>query len=106
MADIKLERHSLKDWLELLWITVRPARRRLLPVQRLDKTDLLTLDRYIIERIYHGIWFDRTRGRYLKAELRRRALRAIRALLFQGIWPGKPNRFVGFGDHSADKPEV
>ena len=106
MADIKLERHSLKDWLELLWITVRPARRRLLPVQRLDKADLLTLDRYIIERIYHGIWFDQTRGRYLKAELRRRALRAIRGLLLQRIWPWKSNHSGDSWGHDADKPEV
>lgn len=104
MVDIKPERDSLKDWLELLWITVRPARRRLLPVQRLDKTDLLTLNRYIIERIYHGIWFDRTRGRYLKAELRRRALRAICDLLLQHIWPWKSNRFGDSVGHGANKP--
>lgn len=95
MVDIRLERHTLKDWFELLWITVRPARWRLLPVQRQDKADLMTVDLYIIERIYHGIWFDRTRGRYLKVELRRRALKGIRDLLFQGILPWKSN-------HSGD----
>lgn len=106
MVDIGKERHTFEDWIELLWITVRPVRRRLLPVQRQDKADLLTLKTHIIERIHHGIWFDRTRERYLRVELRRRALKAILDLLLQCIWLWKSNRFGGFGGHNADKPKV
>lgn len=96
-------RHTLKDWIALFWITIRPPRRILLPEQRLDKAFLTKQSLDIIERIHHGIWFDRTRERYLRVELRRRALKAICDLVLQRILLWKLNRLV---DHRKDKLKV
>lgn len=93
-------RHTFSDWLELLWITVRPVRRTPLQVEELDRVSLSKQDLDIIERRHHAIWFGRTGKRYLRAELRRRAVKALYRLVVEHIRSWKVDRS---GDHHANK---
>ena len=88
-------RHTLKDWLELLWATFLPPKRRLGEIHKRNKAFLKILDLDTLEHSYHAIWFGRTELRCLKAELRRRTLKAILYLLLQYVGFAKSDRLEG-----------
>jgi hypothetical protein len=77
MIEQQSPRQHWKEGMRLLRVIYRKPRKPDDPYEIGDMATLSVRELRKVEREYHEIWFSLTRLRYLRAELRRRALREI-----------------------------
>lgn len=72
-----MQSHTVKEWLGLLWETFRPQQRPLDGWEQQCKAFLPEEDLNTVVRKFRGRLYDQVKLRYVRAEVRRRALRGL-----------------------------
>jgi hypothetical protein len=99
-----MEFHKPSEWLGLLWKTYRGPSRKLSPCEQANMEDLFGRDLSKIVSEYRGQWYCQKGLHYLKAKLRRIALRGLLSSLLLTIRGRTPEGYEK--DYFRDKPII
>jgi hypothetical protein len=97
-----MEFHKPSVWLRLLWKTFRGPSHGLNQCEQLNMEDLFHQDMSIIVQRFRGQWSRQREERYLRKEIRRRALRGFVASCLAVVSRSFPGDFVE--DYFQDRP--
>lgn len=95
-----MQSHTVKEWLGLLWETFQPQWRPLDEWEQQCKGLTRGQDLNTVVQKFRGQSYDQVKLRYLKAEVRRRALRGFWNSVLSANWQSNQKDL----DHFEDRP--